>query len=155
MISIPNSEPYGSTRACNVVNKCSKFLLKGEYVEYIITRKVSKSVKVSVQANQSSMSVGYFFHSWYFFITGGNHVIFIIQKCHLSPNYPCMKQCYRSHKGMGIGISYVVIHVLVYKKFFQVLLQRSSVCHPVVPSENPLPLHLTCLNILECCLVSI
>ena len=31
------------------------------------------------QANQSSMLIRYFFHSWYFFITGGNHVIFIIQ----------------------------------------------------------------------------
>ena len=79
MTSIPNSELCGSSRACNMVNKCSKFLLKGEYVEYIITGKVSKLVKVSVQANQSSMSVGYFFHSWYFFIIGGNHVIFIIQ----------------------------------------------------------------------------
>ena len=59
-----------------------------------------------------------------------------------------MKECYGSHKGMGIGISYVVIHVHVYKKFFQVFLQRSSVCHPVVPSGN-LPFHWSCLSILK------
>ena len=62
-----------------------------------------------------------------------------------------MKECYCTHKDMGIGISYVVIHVHVYKKFFQVFLWRSSVHHPVVPSEN-LPLHWSCLSILECCL---
>ena len=60
-----------------------------------------------------------------------------------------MKQCHWPLKGMGMGISYVVIHVCVCKKFFQVLPQRSSARHPVVPSENLLPLH---LNMLEYCL---
>ena len=86
--------------------------------------------------NQSSMSVQDFFHAWYVFITGCNHVIFIIHKCHSSLNYPCMKGCYCCHKGMDIGISYVVIPVHVYKKFFWAFLQRSSVHHLVVPSES-------------------
>ena len=30
MTNIPNSELHGSARACNMVNKCSKLLLKGE-----------------------------------------------------------------------------------------------------------------------------
>ena len=63
-----------------------------------------------------------------------------------------MKQCHCSHKGMDIGISCVVIHFHVCKKFFQVLALMSSVHHPVVPSENLLPLPLSCLSILECCL---
>ena len=74
-----------------------------------------------------------------------------ISSCHSGPNYPCKKECYCCHKGMDIGISYVVIHVCVYKKFFQVLLQRSSVHHLVVLSES-LPHRQSCQSILECCL---
>ena len=71
-------------------------------------------------------------------------------KCHLSPGYPCMKQCHCSHKGMDIGISYLVVHFHVCKKFFQVLSPMSSVHHLVVPLENLLLLHLSCWNMLEC-----
>ena len=73
-------------------------------------------------------------------------------KCHLSPGYPCVKQCHCCHKGMDIGISCVVIHFCVCRKFFQVLPPKSSAHHPVVLSENLLPLHLSCPSILECCL---
>ena len=73
-------------------------------------------------------------------------------KGHLSPGYPCMRQWHCSHKGMDIGISYLVVHFHVCKKFFQVLSLMSSVHHLVVLLENLLPLHLDCLSILECSL---
>ena len=63
-----------------------------------------------------------------------------------------MRQCHCSHKGMDVGISYLVVHFCVCKKFFQVLSPMSNVHHLVVPLENLLPLHLDCLSILECCL---
>ena len=69
-------------------------------------------------------------------------------KCHSSPGYPYMKQCHCSHKGMDIGISYLVVHFHVCKKFFQVLYLMSNIRHLVVLLENLLP-H---LSILECCL---
>ena len=65
-----------------------------------------------------------------------------------------MRQCQCSHKGMDVGISYLVVHFHVCKKFFQVLSLMSNVCHLVVLLENLLPLHLGCLNMLECCLGS-
>ena len=48
MTRIPNYEQYCPTRACSTFKegKCSRSLLKGEYVRYIIIGKVSKSVKV-------------------------------------------------------------------------------------------------------------
>ena len=63
-----------------------------------------------------------------------------------------MRQCPCSHKGMDVGISYLVIHFCVCKKFFQVLYLMSNVHHLVVPLENLLPHHLHCLGILGCCL---
>ena len=62
-----------------------------------------------------------------------------------------MRQCHCSHKGMGIGIHYLVVHFRVCKKFFQALSLMSNVGHLVVLLGNLLP-HLGCLSILECCL---
>ena len=62
-----------------------------------------------------------------------------------------MRQCHCSHKGMGVGIHYSVIHCHVCKKFFQALSLMSNVRHLVVLLGNLL-LHLDCLSILECCL---
>ena len=62
-----------------------------------------------------------------------------------------MRQCHCSHKGMGVGIHYLVIHFHVCKNFFQVLYLMFNVRHLVVLLENLLP-HLGCLRILECCL---
>ena len=62
-----------------------------------------------------------------------------------------MRQCHCSHKGMGVGIHYFVVHFHVCKKFFQALSPMSNVCHLVALLENLLP-HLDCLSILECCL---
>ena len=47
-----------------------------------------------------------------------------------------MKQCHCSHKGMDIGISCVVIHFHVCKRFLQVLPPMSIACHQVVPFKN-------------------
>ena len=44
---------------------------------------------------------------------------------------------------MGTGIIHVVHHVNGYIKFFQVFPQKSSVHHPMVPSGNLLPYHLS------------
>ena len=65
-------------------------------------------------------------------------------KCHLGLGCPCMRQYHCSHKGMGVGICYLVIHFHVCKKFFQVLYLMSNVCHLVVLLESLL-LHLDCL----------
>ena len=72
-------------------------------------------------------------------------------KCYLSLGCPCMRKCHCSHKGMGVGIHYLVIHFHVCKKFFQALSLMSNVHHLVVLLENLLP-HLDCLITLACCL---
>ena len=63
-----------------------------------------------------------------------------------------MRQCHCSHKGIDVGISYLVVHFHVCKKFFWVLSLMSNVHHLVVLLENLLPHHLDCLGILWCCL---
>ena len=147
---------------CWTGNKCSNFLLKGEWWlrvicttilwegEYIMYRNQNFFSKCSSKPefNVSRLPLPFLviLHHWRWPCSLHN------PKCHLSPGYPCMKQCHCSHKGMDIGINCVVIHFRVCKKFFQVLSPMSSAHHPVVPFENLLPLHLSCLNMLECCL---
>ena len=52
-------------------------LLKGEFVE--IYYNLMLNIRTNVQANQSSISVWYFLHAWYLFITGCNHIILIVR----------------------------------------------------------------------------
>ena len=79
MTSIPNYEPYSSARACNMVNKCSRFLLKGEYVGYIITRKCKCSSKPEFNVSMELLPFPVFLHHWRQPCNPHN------LKCHLSP----------------------------------------------------------------------
>ena len=127
-------------------DKCSIFLLKGEYVICNIIGKGSKcSRKPEFNVSMVLLPCLVCLHHWREPCNLHN------LKCHSSLNCPCMKGCYCCHKGMDIGISYVVIPVCVCKKFFQAFLQKSSVHHPVVQSESLLH-HQSCQSIQECCL---
>ena len=68
-------------------------------------------------------------------------------KCHLNPSCPCKKASDSSCKGIGMGITHVVIHVHECTMFFQVFPQKPNVHHLEVPSGSALPL-LYLLNIL-------
>ena len=119
------------------------------YVTYYIFK-----CQVSIQANQSSNVsmvplpiLVILQHHWWSSHSPCN------PKYHLCLSCPCMRQCYCSHKGMGIDIHCWVNHFHAYKMFFQVLYLSSSVHHLQVLFGNLL-LHLSVLVccVLVCCL---
>ena len=77
------------------------------------------------------LSVWRIFKCRYVPITGCDHDILKIWKCHSNPWSQCRKETGNLHMGMGMGIVHVVRQCLcMTQSSVRLLLQKSNVCHP-------------------------